>query len=152
MTIFISACFDILHVGHFNLLMYARQLATRKGDVIVSLDSDEKIKRDKGTHRPVFTFQERKENLLSLAYDHIDHLGVVNQVLEHNDNMELLKTISLLKPDYIVVGSEYRHKPVVGSEIAPVMYYRTLEHISSTKIINRINEYHTKVDRESAKP
>jgi cytidyltransferase-like protein len=152
MTIFIAGCFDALHVGHFNLLMYARQLATRKGDVIVSLDSDEKIKRDKGTHRPVFTFQERKENILSLAYDHIDHLGMVNSVYMHDSDLQLLATIAQLKPDYIVVGSEYRHKPVIGSEIAPVMYYRTLEHISSTKIINRINEYHTKVDRESAKP
>jgi cytidyltransferase-like protein len=152
MTIFIAGCFDALHVGHFNLLMYARQLATRKGDVIVSLDSDEKIKRDKGTHRPVFTFRERKENILSLEFDHIDFFRIVDSVWMHDDDLQLLDTIKHIKPDYILVGSEYRHKKVIGSEFAPVMYYRTLEHISSTKIINRINEYHTKVDRENAKP
>ena len=43
--IWTNGCFDILHVGHIELFKYAKSL----GFVLyVGIDSDEKVKRDKG--------------------------------------------------------------------------------------------------------
>ena len=46
--IFTNGCFDILHRGHLDLFEYAKSL----GYLYVGVDSDEKVRRDKGKDRP----------------------------------------------------------------------------------------------------
>jgi glycerol-3-phosphate cytidylyltransferase len=53
----------ILHHGHIRLLKSASKL----GEVIVALTSDEEIKNKKG-YLPELGFEERKEILLSIKY------------------------------------------------------------------------------------
>ncbi len=58
-----NGSFDILHYGHVNLL----QKAKREGDVlIVLLNSDVSIKRNKGPLRPIVNQEERAFMLSSL--------------------------------------------------------------------------------------
>ena len=45
-----NGTFDILHPGHIQLFKVARSLGNK---VIVATDTDEKIKADKGDHRPI---------------------------------------------------------------------------------------------------
>ena len=40
-----NGCFDVLHVGHIELFKYAKQQGTK---LYVGVDSDEKVKADKG--------------------------------------------------------------------------------------------------------
>ena len=44
MKIWTSGCFDILHVGHIELFRYAKSLGD---ELVVGVDSDEKIRLDK---------------------------------------------------------------------------------------------------------
>ncbi len=45
-----NGTFDILHPGHIELFKVARSLGNK---VIVATDTDEKIRTDKGEHRPI---------------------------------------------------------------------------------------------------
>ncbi|HPD25726.1 MAG TPA: adenylyltransferase/cytidyltransferase family protein, partial [Candidatus Marinimicrobia bacterium] len=49
---FTNGCFDLLHIGHLELLEHARKL----GDIlIVGLNSDDSVRRLKGPQRPINT-------------------------------------------------------------------------------------------------
>lgn len=58
-----NGCFDILHVGHVRYLEEAK----RHGDIlIVGVNSDASVKRNKGDSRPINTELERAEIITSL--------------------------------------------------------------------------------------
>lgn len=135
MTIFCSGCFDVLHVGHINILLFCRQQAGDDGKVIISLDSDGKIRKDKGDNRPIFSFEERKEAIEALR---LNNRKVIDLVTEHLNNDYLLEEIRLYKPDLLVVGSDYADKDVVGEDETDVAYYPRDYRFSSSNIIGRI--------------
>ena len=55
--IWVNGCFDILHSGHIELFEYAKSL----GDfLIVGLDTDERVRKLKGKHRPLVPLYDRK--------------------------------------------------------------------------------------------
>src|SRR3954471_21456491 len=62
--VFTNGVFDILHPGHVRYLQAAR----RHGDLlIVGLNSDASVRRNKGPSRPINPEQERAEVLAALA-------------------------------------------------------------------------------------
>lgn len=130
-TIITAGVFDVVHFGHASLLLYCRRLAGPDGRVIVSVDSDDKVKRDKGEDRPIFSVDHRIDQIQSLV---CDNRKVVDQVCMHEDNADLLRIVVLIRPDIIVVGDSYMNKPVVGSEVSKVICFPQTG-ISSTQII-----------------
>ncbi|MDD5765158.1 MAG: adenylyltransferase/cytidyltransferase family protein, partial [Candidatus Marinimicrobia bacterium] len=61
--VFTNGCFDILHVGHAELLEKAKAL----GDVlIIGVNSDESVRRLKGKNRPINSETDRVEMLAAL--------------------------------------------------------------------------------------
>ena len=125
--IIVNGTFDIVHSGHLALLNYARSL----GDyLIVAIDSDRRVKELKGADRPVNTQAERQE-LLS-------NLRSVNEVRIFDSDQELDTMIQEYEPDIMVKGSDYRGKPVIGSQhCKEILFYDHTGH-STTGLIQRI--------------
>ena len=61
--VFTNGCFDILHTGHVSYLEFARD----QGDaLVVGLNSDESVRRNKGPSRPINSQEDRSRVLRSL--------------------------------------------------------------------------------------
>tara|TARA_Y100000389_G_C17446668_1_gene512043 strand:- start:247 stop:645 length:399 start_codon:yes stop_codon:yes gene_type:complete len=125
---FVNGCFDVLHPGHIKLLKYARSL----GDyLIVAIDSDRKVSEMKGVERPIFSQHDRSIMLNSIRYVDVVHVFDTKKELEN-----LLESI---KPDIMVVGSDWKGKKIVGSQYAKsVRFFDRLEDYSTTKTIQGI--------------
>jgi D-beta-D-heptose 7-phosphate kinase/D-beta-D-heptose 1-phosphate adenosyltransferase len=127
-TVFVNGCFDILHKGHIELFKYAKSL----GDVlIVGIDSDERIKQHKGNDRPINNYDTRRTILLALKY--------IDEVYIFDSDKELTDLIKNVKPDIMVVGSDWKDKNVIGSEHAKdVKFFERIPEYSTTKTIQSI--------------
>ena len=125
--IFTNGCFDILHVGHVKYLEVAKSF----GDMlIVGLNSDDSIKRLKGSNRPINSLEDRAYVLASLES--------VSFVVPFNEDTPL-KLIEAIVPDVLVKGADYEGKEVVGSHIAKeVRLVQFIEGKSTTKIIEKV--------------
>jgi len=102
--IWVNGSFDVLHIGHIRLLEYASTL----GSVKVGIDSDERIKRFKGPNRPFNSLDDRAEFLRSIKY--IDSVDIFDTT------ERLVDLIKQYQPDYMVIGSDYKDRPIIGSE------------------------------------
>jgi len=127
-VIFTNGCFDILHVGHVELLNYCATL----GYVIVGLNSDLSVSRIKGIGRPINTEQDRKRVLLNLRS--------VGEVVIFNEDTPI-KLIKHLKPDIIVKGGDYLVNEVIGSELAEVRIFKFIEGYSSTLTMKKVSQF-----------
>ena len=76
-TIWCNGTFDVLHPGHVELFKVAKSLGDK---LVVAIDSDEKIKRDKGADRPINSLESRKAILEAIKY--IDIVIVFNTAKE----------------------------------------------------------------------
>lgn len=91
-----GGCFDLLHAGHLHLLQAARAL----GDcLIVCLNSDDSIRRLKGSDRPVMNEHDRAELLLGLSC--VDAVQIFTE-----DTPE--EVLAALRPHVWVKGADYR--------------------------------------------
>ena len=122
---FTNGCFDILHVGHINLIKYLKQNCDF---VIIGIDSDNRVKKLKGNDRPFNCQQDRKTMLESLRF--------VDRVLIFDSEQELTDMVKSINPDLMIVGSDYKNKKVVGSEHAKKLhFFEKLDGYSTTKIL-----------------
>lgn len=96
-VVFTNGCFDILHSGHVSYLDFAR----RQGDVLVlGMNSDMSVKRNKGDHRPINSEQDRAEVLAAL---------ICTDYVVFFDEDEPLSLIEALLPDVLVKGEDWAH-------------------------------------------
>ena len=102
-VVFTNGVFDLLHPGHVDVLVGARQ----KGDaLVVGVNSDASVKRLKGPDRPVRSEGERTYVLAALeAVDAVT-------LFEEDTPLDLVR---LLQPDVIVKGGDYSPDTVVGA-------------------------------------
>lgn len=122
-VVFTNGCFDVLHKGHLTLLKEARGLGDK---LVVGLNSDESVKRIKGSDRPFNNLETRKEQLLLIPY--VDDVIIFEEDTPYN----LIKKLS---PDLIVKGGDYTVEQIVGHDLAPVHIVPTVEGYSTSKIL-----------------
>ena len=125
--IFVNGTFDILHIGHIQLLNYAKSL----GDwLLVCIDSDDLVRELKGSSRPINNQDDRKFMLQNLVS--------VDDCKIFTCQQELAEIIKIYQPDIMVKGSDYRVKTIVGAEFCKeIKFYEHTGH-STSSIIQRI--------------
>ena len=130
-VVFTNGCFDIIHVGHIRLLKEASKL----GDVlIIGLNSDDSVRKIKGPARPINSLSDRAEVLSSIRY--VDYIIAFEEETPR-------RLISLLLPDVLVKGGDYRKDEIVGADVVEaeggkVVTIPLVEGKSTTKLIERI--------------
>ena len=103
-VVFTNGVFDLLHPGHVRYLGVARSL----GDaLIVGLNSDASVRRNKGAGRPITPQEERAELLLALA-------AVDAAVLFDEDTPA--EIIAAIQPDVLVKGADWAADRIVGRD------------------------------------
>jgi D-glycero-beta-D-manno-heptose 1-phosphate adenylyltransferase len=103
-VVFTNGVFDLLHPGHVRYLERARGL----GDaLIVGLNADVSVRRNKGPLRPINPEQERAEVLAGLSS--------VDAVVLFDDDTPA-EIIRLLQPDVLVKGADWPADQIVGRD------------------------------------
>lgn len=103
--VFTNGCFDILHLGHIDYLSKARST----GDVlIIGLNTDDSVRRLKGSSRPINDENARARILASFNF--VDAVVLFNEDTPY----DLIKAI---QPDILVKGSDYKPEDIVGYDI-----------------------------------
>jgi len=90
-TVMISGGFDPIHIGHVRLI----REAAKYGNVIVAMNSDEWIFRQKGFNS--IGFKERKEFLMSIK-------GVIDVVSVNDQDGTVCTALIEHKPNYFANG------------------------------------------------
>ena len=122
--IFTNGCFDVIHRGHLELFEYAKSL----GYLYVGVDSDEKVRKDKGKDRPYNKLDDRIKMLESLRF--------IDEVRSFNNTQGLEDLIKDISPDILVIGSDWRGKKVVGEQYATkLQFFDRIDGYSTTNIL-----------------
>jgi bifunctional ADP-heptose synthase (sugar kinase/adenylyltransferase) len=96
--ILVNGAFDVLTTSHMRLLFAARHAAGMNGTVVCALDSDEKIRANKGESRPYMSWVERAAALSYMP---------INCLTEITNKQDMDTLIANLKPTLRVQGYEY---------------------------------------------
>lgn len=129
--VFTNGCFDIIHAGHVGYLEEARKQGDR---LVLAVNSDESIRRLKGSGRPINPLDRRMAVLAGL--ESVDWV-----VFFDEDTPERL--LRRIKPDVLVKGGDYSEDQVVGNQIVKayngsVKVLSFYDNCSTTSIVNKI--------------
>ena len=124
-TVWVNGCFDVLHRGHIELFKYSKSLGDK---LIVGVDSDQKVKKDKGLPRPFNNLEDRIELLKSIKY--------IDEVVAFYSTKGLENLVEGIRPDVMVVGSDWEGKKIIGSEYSKaVCFFNRIEGYSTTNFL-----------------
>ena len=129
--IFLNGYFDPIHIGHIELINKAKKL---DGTIVIGLNSDRSVRENKGPDRP-FLHQERRAEILS-GLEAVDYVVLF-------DELTSISLIKEIQPNFIVKGSNYNKKEVVGKEIiesygGEVILLDTIHGLSSDGVLESI--------------
>ena len=103
-SVFTNGCFDLLHPGHVTLLRTARNF----GDLLIlGLNTDDSVRRLKGTGRPYHTLENRI--LMLSAVECVDYVVPFSE----DTPKELIEQLS---PKVLVKGGDYKPENIVGAD------------------------------------
>lgn len=121
--------FDILHVGHINLLRRARAL----GDYLIVAISTDNFNDLKGK-QAYYSFEQRKAILEAVRY--------VDQVIPEENWEQKAYDIKKYSVDIFVMGDDWKGKFDDLSSLCEVRYLPRTIGISTTKIKTDLSERH----------
>jgi rfaE bifunctional protein nucleotidyltransferase chain/domain len=130
-VVFTNGVFDLIHPGHVRYLHEARSL----GDsLIVGVNADESVRRNKGESRPVTREDERAELVAALAC--VDAVTVFGEDTP-------AEVIGAIQPDVLVKGADWAADQIVGRDTVEARGGRVVriaveEGFSTTAIVDKI--------------
>lgn len=125
-----NGCFDLLHRGHVQYLEWARSL----GDLLlVSINSDESVKKLKGPSRPINSELDRAYVLSALS--------CVDGVCVFNENTPE-KWLRQIQPNIHVKGADWQGKQIPEEALlkewnGKIQYASYLQGYSTTSLIEK---------------
>ncbi len=119
--------FDLLHVGHINLLRRAKAL----GDYLIVAISNDEFNEIKGK-KAYYTFEARKTILESIRY--------VDLVIPEENWEQKIEDVKKYNVDALVMGDDWTGKFDFVKEYCQVIYLPRTEGISTTKIKNDLSD------------
>ena len=128
-----NGCFDILHVGHLRYLAWAK----RQGDIlVVGINSDTSVRRNKGPSRPINPARERAEIVAALRT--VDATFIF-------DEPTPIAWLAKIKPDVHVKGGDRSIREIVEKSVVERHGGRILiaPHVkgrSTTALLQRIKD------------
>lgn len=131
--VFTNGVFDLLHKGH----IFSLSQAAKEGDLlIVGLNSDQSVKRLKGSSRPVNDQDARALLLASLV--------MIDAVVIFEEDTPLNLITSIL-PDVLVKGGDYTVDEIAGAKEVivnggKVVINPILDGFSTTAIIQAVSQ------------
>lgn len=135
--VLVGGCFDVIHLGHTIFL----EKAKNKGEkLIVLLESDENIKKIKGSKRPINNQKNRAIMLTKLKM--VDYVVNLPKITNYDIYMKIVKEI---KPTIIAVSQndnnliiKKKQARVVGAKLIKVT--NLIPHQSTSRIIEIITK------------
>ena len=125
MKVWVNGSFDVMHIGHIKLL----EFASKYGSVRVGLDTDDRIKSKKGETRPFNNLEDRMLFMSSIKY--------VDSVTSFGSDEELENRVKEYDADIIVIGDDYKYKPIIGVEyVERELFFPKVLDKSTTLILN----------------
>ena len=129
--VFTNGVYDLLHPGHVRYLQQARGL----GDVlIVGVNADASVRRNKGPGRPINPERERAEVVAAL--DAVD----AAVLFDEDTPAEIIR---LVQPDVLVKGADWPEDQIVGRDTVEARGGRVVrvaveEGYSTTELVSRV--------------
>ena len=129
--VFTNGCFDLIHLGHIEILARSSDFGDK---LIIGINSDLSIKKLKGKNRPIIEESSRIKQLSALEF--------VDAVVLFDEDTPL-KLIESIKPNVITKGGDYKAKNVIGNEVVSqkngeVVIIPLTQGFSTTSILNKI--------------
>ena len=124
-TIWINGSFDVLHAGHIELFKYAQSVGDR---LVVGTDTDERIRELKGSTRPINKQKHRLSMLRAIRY--------IDEVVTFGSMEQQLLRMRQSGAKTLVIGSDYKGKPVVGEDFMEVVFFERVDGLSTTNIVS----------------
>ncbi len=127
--IWVNGRFDCIHLGHIELLHFAYD----RGDLLyVGIDSDVRIRHEKGSTRPIQNQETRKTLLESLWF--------VDKVVVYDTDYQLECLIRDFRPKEMVFGQNLKGKPIIGGQFCDkITYFPLIEGYSTSKIVEKMS-------------
>ena len=128
---FTNGCFDYLHPGHISLFKQAKKRCSK---LIVAINSDNSVVKNKGPLRPKQKLNTRLQILNSIPF--------IDLIIVFSDKTPL-NIIKKIKPHLLIKGSDYRENQIVGAKEVKkyggkILRAKTLKNFSSSIIIDEI--------------
>jgi len=124
-TVITYGTFDVLHMGHINLLKRAKALGDK---LIVAISSD---KFNEGKHKSsLLNYENRKAVLESIRY--------VDIVIPETNWEQKMTDVDKYNVDIFVIGDDWEGKFDFLKEKCEVVYLSRTNGISSTQIRNDV--------------
>ena len=132
---FTSGSFDLIHAGHISYLEKAKQQCDK---LIVAINTNDSIKNYKNPHRPIIDEKQRINILRALKF--VDEVFLFDE-LNNKEN------ILSLKPNFYFKAEDYQKNQLTSAKYlekwgGEVILIPLLKGISTTKIIEKIDNYH----------
>jgi glycerol-3-phosphate cytidylyltransferase len=122
----VAGSFDVIHPGYIAMFKECKKHCDK---LIVGLHTDPTIERPSKI-KPVLTYEQRKDILISLRY--------VDEIHPYDTEADLLLLLKIIMPDIRFLGDDYRDKMYTGKELDIKTHFCDRTHGWSTTLFKNI--------------